>query len=63
MDWEKTPTGGDHRTLKAAEAVATWLNSQHGGRGRFRYRGTTLSDGRHIVERASNPDAEPRPTR
>jgi hypothetical protein len=55
-EWEVC-SPNSHRSLAVAEAVATWLNSHHGGRGRFRYRGAIQPDGSYRVERTTNPNA------
>jgi len=60
MEWELCPKGTGHRSLAAAEATARWLNSQKQGKRRYLYRGTTTADGRHVLERTANPDAEQR---
>jgi hypothetical protein len=53
MTWEVCTRSVGHRSLAAAQAVATWLNSQNEGRGRFRYRAATQPDGSHRVERTA----------
>lgn len=56
--WELCPGATPHRTLGQARAVATWLNSQKGGKGRWRFRAATQPDGTHRVERTPNPEAD-----
>lgn len=63
MTWEPCPNATDHRTIGQAEGVAKWRNSHHGGKGRYLYRAVTTADGRHVLERTANPDAEQRPPR
>jgi hypothetical protein len=60
-EWELTK-GSLDRTAGQVRATAIWLNTQRGGRGRYRYRPTTLADGSHRVERTANPDADPAAT-